>query len=154
MISRSLRDWLHSGASLTRCSSAYLGGREGAAMGNVSSLNLWLNTAAEQLARCSLQQRAALGCSHTHLHTENQDCSWNSCRVGQAIFNYSNFSSSVPTLLISMKFCVTPGIPESISSHWKPIPTQEQMLPNPWSSHNHPSQFTVPVTRNCSLPLS
>lgn len=26
-------------------------------MGNVSSLGLWLNTAAEQLARCSLQQR-------------------------------------------------------------------------------------------------
>lgn len=77
-------------------------------MGNVSSLDLWLNTAAEQLARCSLQQRAALGCPHTHLHTENQDCSWNSCRVEQAIVNYSNFPSSAPTLLISMKLCATP----------------------------------------------
>lgn len=75
-------------------------------MGNVSSLDLWLHTAAEQLAGCSLQQRELHWDSLTLIYTLSRTAA--GILVGQAIFNYSNFLSSAPTPLVPMKLCATP----------------------------------------------
>lgn len=75
-------------------------------MGNVSSPDLWLHTAAEQLAGCSLQHRVLHWDVLTLIYALSRTAA--GILVRQAIFNYSNFPSSAPTLLVPMKLCATP----------------------------------------------
>lgn len=90
----------------------------------------------------SAAERSALGCPHTHLHTEDQDCSRHSCTTEPTIFSYSNFPSSTPTLLVSMKLCVTLNSRVHFLT-LKAYSNPRAMLPNPWISHD---QISAPPT--------